>query len=157
VGRPDRRIQGDIHPVPAFKERGKRAYTGRCGFTLIETVISIVIVLVAVVGLFAIFATSISPFAAPQPYETTIGAQYVQEGLERVYADRRNLSRNFAFIVPGNYPSENLGAGYIRTTTIGAWPFNADTATYRQVTVQVTHNGRLVARGTSLFANYVWS
>ncbi len=139
-------------------ERRKRASPAPAGgFTLIETVFAIMIILIAVVGLFAIFTNAVAPSNAPQPYEIAVGIQYMQEGLERVYADRRNLSRGFSYITPANYPNENLGAGYSRTTTIGAWPVDTDTATYVQVTVQVSHNGRTVAQGATLMANYTWN
>ncbi len=140
-----------------MKRTTKREWKDQAGFTLIETIISIVIILIAVTGLFAIFTTSIASRNTPQPYEITIGTQYVQEGLERVYADRRNPARGFTYIVQANYAAEpSLGSGYGRTTTIGAWPVNTDQKTYKQVTVQVTHNSLTVATGVSLMANYTW-
>ncbi|MGA3084668.1 MAG: prepilin-type N-terminal cleavage/methylation domain-containing protein [Thermodesulfobacteriota bacterium] len=134
---------------------GKRK--GQAGFTLIETIMALVIIMIAVIGLISVFSTSIARRSGPQSFEITIGTQYVQEGLEKVYADRRNTSRGFSYIISTNYPSEpSLGSGYGRTTTIGAWPFKTDTTTYKQVTVRVTHNSVTVASGVLLVANYTW-
>lgn len=126
------------------------------GFTLIETVISIVIILIAVVGLCAIVTTSIAPSAAPQPAEVAAGTLYVEEKLETILGDRRNpsASKGFGNIDSAHYPGESMGSGYTRTTTVGSWPVNTDTTTFKYVTVQVTHNGRLVAQGALLVANY---
>ena len=144
-------------PVPARKkDRGRRLRPGQGGFTLIETIAAVVIILIATAGLFAIVSNSITPKNSPQPMEITTGAEYVQEKLEMVLGDRRNQSgsRGFDYIRSANYPSETLGSGYSRTTTIGAWPGNTDTTTFKQVTVQVTHNGTVVAQGVLLVANY---
>ncbi len=127
------------------------------GFTLIETIISVVIILFAVAGLFAIFTTSIASRNAPQPFETGVGARYVQEGLEAVYGDRRNPARGFSYIVQANYPAEAaLGGGYGRTTTIGPWPVDTDQTAFQQITVRVTRRGMVVATGVGLVANYDW-
>ena len=117
---------------------GRLLHLGQGGFTLIETVASVIIILIATVGLFAIYTTSIAPRNTPQPFEIATGAQYVQEKLEMVLGDRRNQSgsRGFTYISSANYPSETLTAGYSRTTTVGSWPVNTDTATYKQITVQ---------------------
>jgi Tfp pilus assembly protein PilV len=123
------------------------------GFTLIETALSIVIILIAVIGLFAIFTNSIASRNAPQSFEIAAGIQYLQEGLERVYADRRNPDRGFSYVATsGNYPNETLGNGYARTTVIADWT----SVDYKQVTVTVTHNGATVASGVLLVANYPW-
>ena len=126
------------------------------GFTLIETTFSIVIILIAILGLSAIATNSLSPSNAIQPAEVAMGTQYVQEKLEMVLSDRRNpsSSKGFDNIDTAHYPGENLGGGYARTTAVGAWSVNTDQAIYRQITVQVSHNGTLVAQGTLLVADY---
>jgi prepilin-type N-terminal cleavage/methylation domain-containing protein len=135
---------------------GRLLRLGQGGFTLIETVVSVIVILIATAGLFAIFTTSITPRNTPQPFEIATGAQYVQEKLEMVLGDRRNpsASKGFANIDTAHYPSETLASGYSRTTTVGSWPVNTDTATYKQITVQVTHNGSVVAQGVLLVASY---
>ena len=129
---------------------------GQAGFTLIETIASIVIILIATVGLFIIVTSAIAPTETPQPYETATGTQYVQEKLEMILADKRNplSSKGFNNIDTAHYPSENLGNGYARATTVGAWAVNTDTSLYKYINVQVTHNGVLVAQGALLVASY---
>jgi prepilin-type N-terminal cleavage/methylation domain-containing protein len=126
------------------------------GFTLIETIASVVIMSVSVLGLVSVYTTVMAARNVPQPLEITKGTQFAQEGLERVIADRRSREqgKGFAGIVQGNYVTENLPGGYTRTTTVGAWPHDNDTNLYRQVTVQVAARGRVVGQGTSLVANY---
>lgn len=126
------------------------------GFTLLEIIMSIVIMSIAVTGLYAIVTTSIASRNAPQPFEITIGTQYVQDKLEKIYADKRNpsSSRGFANIDTAHYPGETLGNGYTRTTTVGAWSVNPDTNAYKQITVQVLHNGVTVASATTLVTKY---
>jgi len=131
-----------------------RGYDDSRGFTLIETVVSIVIILIAVVGLSAIFTTSIAPSAAPLPTEVATGAEYVEQKLEMILGDRMSPSKGFSTISTANYPGETLGNGYTRTTTVDAWPVNTNTNTYRRITVQVLHNGRTVATGVLLVSNY---
>ncbi len=129
----------------------------RRGFTLIETVISVVIILVGVIGLFTVITNSIAARNAPQSFEIAAGAQYVQEGLERVYADRRNPDRGFDYIIPGNHaadPTPPLN-GFTRTWTVEPWGGQPQTE-YRQVTVTVSRNGRVVATGALLVAAYTW-
>jgi len=133
---------------------GKRIKDG--GFTLLELIMSIVIISIASVGLFAIFTTSIVSRNAPQPFEITVGTQYVQEKLEKIYADKRNpsSSKGFTNIDTAHYPPETLVNGYTRTTTVGAWPGNTDFAAYRQITVQVLRNNVIVASATTLVTKY---
>lgn len=142
--------------IKANGNKGINTGTTRAGFTLIETIISIVIISMAVIGLFAVFTTSIASRTGPQPFEIAVGAQYVQEGLEKVYADRRNPLRGFGYIVSANYPAEpSLGGGFARTTAIGAWAGGPQTD-YLEVAVTATHNGVTVASGVLLVAKYPW-
>ena len=125
------------------------------GFTLIETIISLLILSIAVTGVLQVFFTGLAPKNAPLSIEITTGTQLVQEGLERIKADRNNPVRGFAYIISANYPTETLGGaftGYVRTTTIA--PGWGGDVNYTQVTVAVTHNGRTVANATTLVANY---
>ncbi len=125
------------------------------GFTLIETVMTMVILSIAVMGILQVFFVGLAPRNAPTSLEITIGTQLVQEGLERIRADRRNAGRGFDYITSANYPAETLSgvfSGYSRTTTIApSWQGNAS---YTQVTVSVTHNNRTVASAVTLVADY---
>ncbi|MGA3084672.1 MAG: prepilin-type N-terminal cleavage/methylation domain-containing protein [Thermodesulfobacteriota bacterium] len=125
------------------------------GFTLIEALISVVILSIAVTGIFLIFSAGLAPRKAPISIEHTTGAQLVQERLELIKADCNNPARGFVYIASANYPSETLTgafAGYTRTTTIS--PSWGGDLNYTQVTVAVTHNGFTVARATTLVAKY---
>ncbi|MBI5604485.1 MAG: prepilin-type N-terminal cleavage/methylation domain-containing protein [Deltaproteobacteria bacterium] len=121
------------------------------GFTLIETIISLVILSIAVTGVLQVFFTGLAPRNAPLSIEITTGTQLVQEGLERVKADRSNPARGFAYIVSANYLPITIN-GYVRTTTIA--PGWGGDVNYTQVTVSVTHNSRTVASATTLVANF---
>ncbi len=122
------------------------------GFTLIETICSIVIISVAVIGLFAIVTNCVVSNNTPQPFEIAVGTQYVQEKLERIYAEKRSHGMAFTDINTSRYPDEPLGNGYTRTTKVDAWPWDAD-VNYKRISVQVSHNGTHVADGVLLVAN----
>ena len=125
------------------------------GFTLIEMIMAIVIIGICGSGLLAAFST-ITAKNRIQPYDLTAGTALAQEGLEKILADKRNPNTGFGFsrIVAANYPAENLAGGYTRTTTISAWPGNADLNNFRQVSVMVTKGGRLLGQATCLVVNY---
>jgi type II secretory pathway pseudopilin PulG len=148
-------VQRPNNPAPKILS-GKRVNDG--GFTLIETIASIIIILVAVVGLFAIFTNSIASRNTAQPFEVAVGTQYVQEKLEMIYANKRNPRPNPTLVGFDNIPlgttNEIIGNGYTRVTTVGQWSVDTDTDNYKQVTVQVLHNGALVAQGVVLVARY---
>jgi prepilin-type N-terminal cleavage/methylation domain-containing protein len=125
------------------------------GFTLIETVMALVILSIAVAGILQVFFTGLAPRNAPLPIEITIGTQLVQERLERIKADRKNPARGFGYIISANYPAETLTApfaGFTRTTTISpGWQGEAN---YTLVAVAVANNNRTVASATTLVTNY---
>jgi len=127
---------------------------GRKGFTLIETIMTMVILSIAVMGVLQVFYVGMAPKNVPTSFELTIGNQLAQEGLERIKADSKNAARGFDYIISSNYPAETLSggfSGYSRTTTISpSWQGDAN---YTQVTVSVTHNNRTVASATTLVAN----
>ncbi len=127
---------------------------GPKGFTLIETVMSMVIISIAVMGVLQIFFVGMAPRNTPFSFEITIGTQLVQERLEQIEAARGNTSLGFNWIVTGNFPAESLTGGYSRTTTISSWPVDTDQTKYKQISVAVNHNGRTVASAMTLVANY---
>lgn len=130
---------------------------GSQGFTMIEMIISLVILSISVIGILQVFGAGLAPRNAPLPVEITTANQLAQEGIERVLADRKNSNRGFGWITSSNYPIETLtGAfiGYIRSYAISAWPGNTDMNLYKQVTVSISHNGTPSAGVTTLVANY---
>ncbi|MEW6186283.1 MAG: prepilin-type N-terminal cleavage/methylation domain-containing protein [Thermodesulfobacteriota bacterium] len=123
------------------------------GVTLIEMIIVMVILSVASVGVLQVFGAVLAPKNAPPPVEITTGIQLVQEGMEKIRAERKN--QGFDHIDPSNYPTETVPgfAGYTRAFNISPWPSPSD-LNYKQVTVRVFHNGNLLANATTLVANY---
>jgi prepilin-type N-terminal cleavage/methylation domain-containing protein len=105
-----------------FDERsGWGAHDGEQGFTLIETVIA-VIVLALATGLLIPFTVSLRNSAAPPLSEQQL--LLAQEKLEQVIADRRDSATPKGFVYatnPANYPAENPVAGvtgFSRSVTI---------------------------------------
>ena len=148
--------RGRLEPSPIQKTFKKKEIADK-GFTLIETIMTIVILSIAVVGILQVFFSGLAPRNAPMSIEITIGTQLVQEGLERIKADRQNTARGFSYITSANYQAESLSgafSGYTRTTTISSWPIDTDTTKYKQVSVAVTHSSRTVANVTTIVANY---
>lgn len=87
------------------------AATNHSGFTLIETVIVIVIMGLSVAVLIPL---TLSTRHSATPVLTQQAASLAQEKLEQVFADRldRTTPRGFTYATtPGNYPAENPIAG----------------------------------------------
>jgi prepilin-type N-terminal cleavage/methylation domain-containing protein len=139
---------GRFHRYPSGIHFGPK------GFTLIETIMSMVILSIAVMGVLKVFVAGMAPRNAPISIEITLGNQLVQEGLEKIMAAHRNTSRGFDWIVTGNFPAETLTGGYSRTTTISTWAGDTDLTHFKQILVSVSHSGRTVASATTLVANY---
>lgn len=90
------------------------------GFTLIETIITLVVLSIAAVGVLSVFTVGIRGSANPLVVEQAV--QLAQEKMDDIIGDRENTALGFAQIIPANYPAETaaqLGfAGFSRTTTI---------------------------------------
>lgn len=89
------------------------------GFTLIETIITLVVLSVAALGVLAVFSASITTSA--DPLLTSQATQLAQERIDTIMGDRRNPALGYAQIIPAKYPAENpvTGfAGFSRTTLI---------------------------------------
>ena len=75
------------------------------GFTLIETIITLVVLSIAAVGVLSVFTTGIKGSANPLVVEQAV--QLAQERMDTIIGDRMNApptgTRGFAWIVPGNY------------------------------------------------------
>jgi prepilin-type N-terminal cleavage/methylation domain-containing protein len=97
---------------------------GESGFTLIETIITLVVLSIAAVGVLSVFTTGIKGSANPLVVEQAV--QLAQERMDTIIGDRENApptgTRGFGYIIPGNYLAEAAGsfgfAGFSRTTTI---------------------------------------
>jgi prepilin-type N-terminal cleavage/methylation domain-containing protein len=124
--------------------------TDQAGFTLIETIITLVVLAIAAVGVLSVFIVGTGRSVDPQMLSQAM--QLIQEQLDTIHGDRQNPARGFAWIIPGNYPAENPVAGFVdfgRSTSIfcvtGA-NLNTDNGApppcasgYAHITVAVTH------------------
>jgi prepilin-type N-terminal cleavage/methylation domain-containing protein len=86
------------------------------GFTLIEIIITLVVLSIAVVGLLSVFATAIKGSANPVVLNRAIAL--AQEKMDTIIGDRMNSARGFAYIIPGNYPADIPVTGFNRSVTI---------------------------------------
>ncbi|HUK55947.1 MAG TPA: prepilin-type N-terminal cleavage/methylation domain-containing protein [Nitrospiria bacterium] len=118
------------------------------GFTLIEVILTIVILAIAIPGL--ISAVGFMTSRQVNTVGTTTAADLAQEKMEEIMGDRNNPGRGFGYIIAGNYPAENPVTGftkYNRSVTITCFTNNALTTTaacptdYKQVQVTVQASG----------------
>ena len=93
-----------------------RVKNNQDGFTLIEIIITLVVLSIAVVGLLSVFATAIKVGANPVVLNQAIAL--AQEKMDAIIGDSMNTSRGFTYIIPGNYPSDIPVTGFNRSVTI---------------------------------------
>jgi MSHA pilin protein MshD len=86
------------------------------GFTLIEIIITLVVLSVAVVGVLSVFTTAIKGSADPVVLNRALAL--AQEKMDKIIGDRMNPSRGFAYIIPGNYAADIPETGFNRSVTI---------------------------------------
>jgi prepilin-type N-terminal cleavage/methylation domain-containing protein len=88
------------------------------GFTLIETIIVIVLLGAGMATILSVLAQGSRDVGLNS--NTQIAARYVQERIEQIVADRRNTSLGYGFarITTTNYPSDTPAAGLSRTVAI---------------------------------------
>ena len=127
-----------------------RAKKNQDGFTLIEIIITLVVLSIAVVGVMSVFTTAITGSANPVVLNRALAL--AQEKMDTIIGDSMNASRGFAYIIPGNYPSDIPVTGFNRSVTIfcvdsgalntdnGVAPGASGCASgYTHVTVTVAH------------------
>lgn len=119
------------------------------GFTLIEIIITIVLLAILTSGLMAMFTTFSK--SNGDPSVITQATELAQEKMEQIIADKNNPARGFPYLItsgPNNYPAENPVTGFTnfsRSVTIvyvdPAVSLNTGVAgltNYKNVSVTVT-------------------
>jgi type II secretory pathway pseudopilin PulG len=80
------------------------------GFTLIETVLIIVVLGIASYGVLTVFISGLSKSAAP-----VLGVQGIElakEKLEMIMADKHYGEKGYGYLIPANYPAEAPVSGF---------------------------------------------
>lgn len=124
--------------------RSRRSISLRRAFTLIEAIAAMVVLSVAVPGMF--WALREAQAKRADPIQATTARWLATEHLERVIADRHSATRGYSYVVNANYPAEatiNGFAGFSRTTSISETAANLTSpgTGYKTVTVSVTYTG----------------
>lgn len=146
---------------------------GSRGFSLIEIIITLVVLSIAAAGVLSVFLSSSK--ASGDPLVLNQAVQLAQEKMDIIIGDRKNPARGFVWIVPGNYGAETPVPGFAnfnRNVTICCVtpppPANALNNTmpcvtpgvggcasgYAHVTVTVTHATVGNVTADTVLANY---
>jgi prepilin-type N-terminal cleavage/methylation domain-containing protein len=80
------------------------------GFTLIETIITLIVLSIAAVGVLSVFTTGMRGSANPMVIDQA--TQLAQEKMDTIFGDRINAGYGFAYIIPVNYSAENPVTGF---------------------------------------------
>lgn len=99
----------------------RQSAVGSAGFSLIEIVITLVVLSIAAVGVLSVFSSTQRGSADPLLLNQAV--QLAQEKMDEISGDRKNIARGFQYIVPGSYGPETPvpGPGFTnfnRTVTI---------------------------------------
>lgn len=111
------------------------------GFTLIETIIAMVILGIAVPPM--LWSIQAAQKQRIDPMKTSKARWLAQEKLEDVIADRHSTTRGYSYVISGNYSAENPVSGYtgfnrsVAVVETAADLSSAGTG-YKKVTVTVT-------------------
>src|SRR3990172_8608857 len=92
----------------AVKSRQSALGTG--GFSLIEIIITLVVLSIAAVGVLSVFSATSRGSADPLLLSQAV--ELAQERMDTIIGDRNNSARGFAWIVPGNYGAETPVPGF---------------------------------------------
>jgi prepilin-type N-terminal cleavage/methylation domain-containing protein len=93
-----------------------RVTNNQDGFTLIEIIITLVVLSIAVAGMLSVFTTAITGSANPAVLNRANAL--AQEQMDTIIGDRMNSARGFAYIIPGNYPADVPVTGFNRSVNI---------------------------------------
>ena len=132
----------------------KRVAKDQLGFTLIEMVMSIVIISIAAVAL--LNATMNSGRALRLTDRVQIGATFVNECGEYIAASRRSGANTYAQVNTTVCNFLTLPAGFTRTVALSALTSSAcpPGATCQSVTISAYDNGTLASQGVMMITNY---
>jgi prepilin-type N-terminal cleavage/methylation domain-containing protein len=141
------------------------------GFTLIEVIMTLVVLSVAAVGVLSVFTTGMK--GSPDPLIVNTEIMLAQEKMAIIVGDRKNSARGFVWVVAGDYntnpakypPEASVTgfAGYSRSVTIicvDPTNLNASTgappcaAGYARVTVTVSQAGTGFVSIDTLLTDY---
>lgn len=107
------------------------------GFTLIELVMTIVILSVAIVSMMNLSSTIL--VKSNQSSALSQAVLYAEEKMEEIRADRNNPGRGYDWITTaGNYTTENLANGFTRNVIVGEDSHNG--ISYALIEVVVHHS-----------------
>jgi type II secretory pathway pseudopilin PulG len=112
----------------------------RCqrGYTVIEVIVTILFVGLALPSIILLFTQSMSGSAE---FHTDARAlRMAEQKIEQILADRLSPTRGYNWVTaPGRYPSESLGDGFTRTTTITTAGKVLNGVAYAEVVITVSH------------------
>lgn len=132
-----------------------RCRRGAHGFTLIEGIVAIVVLAVAVPGLF--WSIRDAQNRRVDPIQTSKARWLATERLEDIIADRHSSTRGYSYLVNGNYSTENPVSGFtgftrsVAITESGANLVAGSGTGYKKATVTVSFtDGRGTSRSVSI-------
>ncbi|MBI1820149.1 MAG: type II secretion system protein [Nitrospirae bacterium] len=125
------------------------------GFTLIEILITIVLLAIITSGLMAMFTTFSQ--SNGDPSVITQATELAQEKLDLIIADKENSARGFNYVTSAIYPAENPVPGFsgfnrsVNVIFVNTGALNATVAgptNYKNIMVSVTSKTGTVTTST---------
>lgn len=136
------------------RARRRPGVRARNGFTLIETIIAIVVLSLAVPPM--MWSLRQAHVQRVSPMMASKARWLASEKLEDIVADRHSTTRGYTYLVSGNYPTEASitgSAGFTRSVAFAETTADLSTAGtgYKRVTITVSYtDGAGVARSLTL-------
>ncbi len=146
------------------EQRSRNIENNEGGFTLIELIITIIVLAIAGIGVMSVFSNSMRTGA--NPLVVAQATQLVREKMEIVMGDRQNTARGFSWIIPANYPAENPVPGFsafnrsVSIYCISSGDLNVNvgsppcTTGYAHITVSVMNAAIGTITSESIVTNY---